>query len=144
MVISRITKVILKNCQKIGKMTHLTVKNGIFKKFQKYSILYGTRLTQPKYHSPRWKTVTCSLKQKIYLNQYLMPLKFNLNWEILPAQQVFPSALCFLCEFLLSLTWYEKRCSIMFKMFHTSTYLLENFSTMSDCIHFKKGKPNSL
>ena len=26
---SRITKVILKNCQKIGKMTNLTVKNGI-------------------------------------------------------------------------------------------------------------------
>ena len=53
MVISRITKVILKNCQKIGKMTHLTVKNGIFKKFQKSSIFYGTRFTQPKYYNPR-------------------------------------------------------------------------------------------
>ena len=31
MDISRITKVILKNCQKIGKMTPLTVKNEIFK-----------------------------------------------------------------------------------------------------------------
>merc|ERR1712115_626335 len=53
MDISRITKVILKNCQKIGKMTHFTVKNGIFKKFQKSSIFYGTRFTQPKYHNPR-------------------------------------------------------------------------------------------
>ena len=53
MVISRITKVILTNCQKIGKMTHLTVKNGIFKKLKKYSIFYGTGFTQPKYHNPR-------------------------------------------------------------------------------------------
>ena len=53
MDISRITKVILKNSQKIGKMTHLTVKNGIFKKFQKSSIFYGTRFTQPKYYNPR-------------------------------------------------------------------------------------------
>merc|ERR1712154_447398 len=51
--ISRITKVILKNCQKIGKMTPLTVKNGIFKKIQKSSIFYGARFTQPKYHNPR-------------------------------------------------------------------------------------------
>ena len=57
---------ILKNCQKIGKMTHLTIKNEIFKKFQKSSIFYGTRLTQPKYLNPRWKTVTRSLKQKNY------------------------------------------------------------------------------
>ena len=40
MDISRITKVILKNCQKIEKMTPLTVKNGILKKCQKSSISY--------------------------------------------------------------------------------------------------------
>ena len=38
MDISRITKVILKNCPKIGKRTYLTVKKGIFKKCQKSSI----------------------------------------------------------------------------------------------------------
>ena len=64
MDISRITKVILKNCQKFGKMTPLTVENGIFKKCQKSSISYVTRFTQPKYHIPRRKTVTMSLKQK--------------------------------------------------------------------------------
>ena len=53
MDISRITKVILKNCQKNGKMTPLTVKNGIFKKIQKSSISYGARFSQPKYHIPR-------------------------------------------------------------------------------------------
>ena len=53
MDISRITKVILKNCLKIGKMTPLAVKNGIFKKFQKSSISYGTRFSRPKYHIPR-------------------------------------------------------------------------------------------
>ena len=37
MDISRITKVILKNCQKIEKMTPLTVKNEIFEKIQKPS-----------------------------------------------------------------------------------------------------------
>ena len=50
MDISRIKKVILKNCQKIGKMTPLTVKNWIFKKNQKSTISYGTRFSQPKYH----------------------------------------------------------------------------------------------
>ena len=45
MDISRITKVTLKNCQKIEKMTPLTVKNGIFKKIQKTSIYIGTRFS---------------------------------------------------------------------------------------------------
>ena len=66
MDISRITKVILKNCQKIEKMTPLTVKNGILKKCQKSSISYGTRFSQPKYHIPTWKTMTDSLKTKNY------------------------------------------------------------------------------
>ena len=57
-------KLYWKIAQKIGKMTHLTVKNGIFKMFQKSSIFYGTRFSRPKYHIPRWKTVTGSLKQK--------------------------------------------------------------------------------
>ena len=52
MDISRITKVILKKCQKFEKMTPLTVKNGIFKKSQKSSIPYGTRFSQSKYHIP--------------------------------------------------------------------------------------------
>ena len=39
-------------------MTPLTVKNGIFKKCQKYSISYGTRFSQPKYNIPTWKTMT--------------------------------------------------------------------------------------
>ena len=52
MDISRITKVIWKNCPKIEKMAHITVKNGIFKKCQKSSISYGTRFSQPKYHIP--------------------------------------------------------------------------------------------
>ena len=47
-------------------MTHLTVKNEIFKKIQESSISYSTRLSQPKYHIPRWKNVTGSLKQKQY------------------------------------------------------------------------------
>ena len=55
-----------KNPIKSVKMTHLTVKNWIFKKIQKSSIFYGTRFTQPKYYNPRWKTVTRSLKPKIY------------------------------------------------------------------------------
>ena len=42
MDISRITKVILKNCQKIGKMTHLTVKNGIFQKKQQIILVQGS------------------------------------------------------------------------------------------------------
>ena len=53
MDISWITKVILKNCQKIGKMSRLTVKNGIFTKFQRFSFFYSTRSSQPKYHIPR-------------------------------------------------------------------------------------------
>ena len=48
-------------------MTHLTVKNGIFKKCQKSSISYGARFSQPKYHIPRSKIVTSSLKPKILL-----------------------------------------------------------------------------
>ena len=48
------------------KMTPLTVKNGIFKKCQKSSISYGTRFSQPKYHIPTRKTMTGSLKTKIY------------------------------------------------------------------------------
>ena len=51
---------------KSKKMSPLTVKNGIFKKFQKSSISYGTRFSQPKYHIPTWKTMTGSLKTKIY------------------------------------------------------------------------------
>ena len=51
---------------RIGKMTHLTIKNGIFKKFQKSKFFYGPRFSQPKYHIPRWKNVTGSLKQKKY------------------------------------------------------------------------------
>ena len=39
--------------KKIGKMTHLAVKTGIFKKCQKSSIYYGTRFSQPKHHIPR-------------------------------------------------------------------------------------------
>ena len=35
MDIARITKVVLKNCQKIGKMTPLTVKNLNFQKMSK-------------------------------------------------------------------------------------------------------------
>jgi len=66
MDISRNTKAILKNCQKIGKMTPLSVKNWIFKKCQNCSIPYGTRFSQPKYHIPRWKIVTGSLKTKKY------------------------------------------------------------------------------
>ena len=38
--------------KKIGKITPLIVKNGIFKKCQKSSISYGTRFSQPKYHIP--------------------------------------------------------------------------------------------
>ena len=64
MDISRITKVILKNCQKIERITPLTVKNGIFKKCEKSSISYGTRFSEPKYHIPTWKTMTSSLKTK--------------------------------------------------------------------------------
>jgi len=45
MDISRITKLILKNCKKIEKMTPLTVKNGIFRKSQKSSISYCTRFS---------------------------------------------------------------------------------------------------
>ena len=39
MDISRITKVILKNCQKIRKMTHLTVKMEFSKKFKSLKFL---------------------------------------------------------------------------------------------------------
>ena len=48
MDISRITKAILKNCQKIEKMTPLTVKNGIFKKKSKVFnfLLYKVLSTQ--------------------------------------------------------------------------------------------------
>ena len=66
MDISRITKFILKNCQKIGKMTNLTVKNGIFKMFQKSFFSIGKRSYQPKNHIPKSKTVTGRLKTKIY------------------------------------------------------------------------------
>ena len=66
MDISRITKVILKNCKKNRKNDQFNLKNWIFKKIQKSSNFYGTRFTQPKYHNPRWKTVTRSLKPKIY------------------------------------------------------------------------------
>ena len=59
-------KVILKNCQKIEKITSLTVKNWIFKKRQKSSISYGKMFSQPKYHIPTWKSMTGSLKPKIY------------------------------------------------------------------------------
>ena len=39
--------------QKIGKMTHLTVKNEFSKqKCKKSSTSYGTRFSQPKYHIP--------------------------------------------------------------------------------------------
>ena len=42
--ISRITKGILKNCKKIGKMNPLTVKNGIFKnvKSLQFPMLQGS------------------------------------------------------------------------------------------------------
>ena len=53
MDISRVTKVILKNCQKNRKNDALNRKNGIIKKIQKSSILYGTRFSQPKYHIRR-------------------------------------------------------------------------------------------
>ena len=36
------------------KMTPLTIKNGIFKKLQKPSISNGARISQPKYHTPRY------------------------------------------------------------------------------------------
>ena len=44
MDISRITKVILKNCQKIGKMTHLTVKMEFSKKIKilQFSMVQGS------------------------------------------------------------------------------------------------------
>merc|ERR1711923_168700 len=70
MDISRITKVIMKNCQKIVKMTHLNVKNGILKKGQNSSILYGTRFSKPKYHIPILKTVTSSIETKKLLVLY--------------------------------------------------------------------------
>ena len=57
-------KLYWKIAKKSGKWPNLTVKNGIFKEFQKSSISYGTRFSQPKYHIPMWKIVTGSLKQK--------------------------------------------------------------------------------
>jgi len=48
MDISRITKGILKNCQKIGKMTPLIVKNGIFKKIKSLQFLMVQDYLNPK------------------------------------------------------------------------------------------------
>ena len=53
MVISRITKVILKNCKKIGKMTPLTVKNGIFKKFKSLQFIHN-RFSRRCYDVEQW------------------------------------------------------------------------------------------
>ena len=63
-------KLYWKFAQKSEKMTHLAVKNWIFKKNQKSSIIYGTGFSHPKYPLPRWKNVTSSLKQKKILVLY--------------------------------------------------------------------------
>ena len=64
-------KLYWKIAKKIEKMTLLTVKNGIFKTIQKFSISYGARFSPPKYHISKWKTVTGNLKPKIYIKCYI-------------------------------------------------------------------------
>ena len=54
----------IENYPKNFKMTPLTVKNGIFKIFQKSLIYTGIRSSQPKYHIPAplsdlFKTTVC-------------------------------------------------------------------------------------
>ena len=56
-----------KIAQKHEKMAILTVKMELKKKS---SIYIGSRISQPKKHIPRWKTVTGSLKQKNILVLY--------------------------------------------------------------------------
>ena len=48
------------------KFTPLTVKKWIFKNIQKSLFSNGKMSYQPKYHIPRWKIVTGSLKTKNY------------------------------------------------------------------------------
>ena len=65
MDISRITKVKLKNCQKIEKNDPFNLKNGIFKKNNQKSIFSNdNRSSRPKYHIPMWKTYPVALKLK--------------------------------------------------------------------------------
>ena len=47
------------------KITPLTVKKSIKKK-KSLPFLNITMFSQPKYHIPRWKTVTSSIKPKMY------------------------------------------------------------------------------
>ena len=63
MNISRITKVIMKNCQKLGKMPPLTVKNGIFKKIKSLQFLMVQSSLNPNMTFLGEK-LTSSLKQK--------------------------------------------------------------------------------
>ena len=69
MDISRITKVILKNCKKL-ESDPFNRKNGIFNKKSQVSIFYGIRFSQPKYHIPRLKIVTGSYETKHLLVLY--------------------------------------------------------------------------
>jgi len=41
-------------------------KNRILKKIWKCSISNSTKFSQPKFHIPKWKPVTGSMKLKIY------------------------------------------------------------------------------
>ena len=65
-------------------------QNNHFIKLFKCSIFNGTRFSQPKYHIPRWKTVTSSSKPKIY---FFLMSQGSLNPKIrFLGQNVWPVA----------------------------------------------------
>ena len=121
MDISRITKVILKNCQKIGKRTHLTVKNGTFKKFQKSLLSYDIRSSQPKYHIPRWKTEQTDTHKSEYRG-YIFRVS-----GILPSTYYQGSV-----HYLISLYWSLYLFSYMFLILHWYTQKSKRLKNMQD------------
>ena len=132
MVISRITKVILKNCKKIGKMTHLTVKNGIKKKNLKN--FYFLKIKVPKYHISRWKKLLINATKLNRHPIYPSPSEGSVVYQMSNGYKVLKSSrlgLDCVCDSCLSTDTLSYQWSVYMEDYRSVLYIVNHIHTLS-------------